>query len=281
MIYNISSDKLNNPLLKELLRELTSFFDSMKVDFYVIGATARDMILCNLYDLIPDRKTVDLDIAIAIPDWNQFEKIEKQLPDKEGFKKNTKQKQRFIYRDVYEVDIVPFGGVTKADGNIYWPPEEEVAMSTWGFSEVAKATLSMQIDNEFTIQIASLPGIFLLKLTAWKDRHLLGAKDAYDMALLLVNYLDINTERVVNEHYDLYEAEAFDSVIAGARLMALDVRKLLQADETVLNYLSDIVSEEIKQAEGSRLINQLLESDVNLNYEQVLSCLEYIINEWA
>jgi predicted nucleotidyltransferase len=138
----------------------------------------------------------------------------------------------------------------------------------------------MQIDNEFTIRIASLPGIFLLKLTAWKDRHLLGAKDAYDMVLLLVNYLDINTERVINEHYDLYEAETFDLVIAGSRLMARDVKKLLQENETVLNYLRGIISEEIKQAERSRLINQLIESDASLNYDQTLSCLEYIIEEW-
>jgi predicted nucleotidyltransferase len=280
MTYNISSDKLNNPLLKELLMELTSFFDSMKIDFYVIGATARDMILCNLYDLIPNRKTVDLDIAIAILDWSQFERIEKQLPAKEGFMKNKNQKQRFLYRNIYEVDIVPFGGVTQSDGNIYWPPNEDVAMSTWGFSEVAKATLTMQIDNEFTVQIASLPGIFLLKLIAWKDRHLLGAKDAYDIALMLDNYLDINIERVVDEHYDLYEAEDFDPVIAGSRLMARDVKKLLQEDDTVLNYLRKIVVEEINQMEGSRLINQLIESNANLNYDQVLSCLVHIINEW-
>ena len=45
-------------------------------------------------------------------------------------------------------------------------------------------------------------GLFALKLVAWKDRHLSSSKDAYDMALLLLNYIDINTERAVHDHYD-------------------------------------------------------------------------------
>jgi predicted nucleotidyltransferase len=280
MIYNISSDKLNNLLLKDLLKELTVFFDSINVKFYVIGATARDIILCNLYNLTPNRKTVDLDIAIAIIDWNQFAEIEQQLSVKSGFSKSNRQKQRFVYQDIYIVDIVPFGDVANADGNIYWPPDEDIAMSVWGFSDVAKATLVIRIDNEFTIRIASLPGIFLLKLTAWKDRYLSSSKDAYDMALILSNYLEINMGRAINDHYELFDTDKFDLVVAGARLMARDVRKLLCGNEIVLNYIRDIVSKEINLAEESWLINQLLESNSILNYEQVLSCLEYIKNEW-
>ncbi|GHT14202.1 hypothetical protein FACS189426_20180 [Bacteroidia bacterium] len=50
MSYNISNENLNNPLLKDLLKELNSFFSKINVDFYVIGATARDIILSNLHD---------------------------------------------------------------------------------------------------------------------------------------------------------------------------------------------------------------------------------------
>jgi predicted nucleotidyltransferase len=281
MSYNISSDSLNNPLLKDLLRELNSFFGSINVDFYVIGATARDIILSNLHDLLPERKTMDLDIAIAISDWNQFQSIEESLPKKEGFEKNKEQKQRFIYEGIYVLDIVPFGDIAEDDGNIYWPPDETIAMSVWGFPEMADATISVEIDGEFTIKIASLPGLFLLKLVAWKDRRLLGSKDAYDMALLMVNYLDINMERAVEEHYDLYETDEFNHVIAGAQLMARDVKLLIRENEKTLGYLKKILTKEIELAEESRLINQMIESDASLQYEQVLSCLESILNEWS
>ena len=280
MSYNISSENLNNPLLKDLLKELNTFFGGMGVDFYVIGATARDIILSNLHDLTPDRKTDDLDIAIAISDWSQFQAIEKVLPEKEGFKKSKEQKQRFVYKGIYVVDIVPFGEVAKDDGNIYWPPDETIAMSVWGFPEMANSTISIEIDGEFSIKIASLPGLFILKLVAWKDRYLFASKDAYDMALLLTNYLDINTERAVEDHYDLYEADDFDPVIAGAQLMARDVKILVRNNDKTLTYLREIISIEIKLAEESKLINQLVESNASLQYEQVLACLEGILKEW-
>lgn len=280
MSYNISSENLNNPLLKDLLKELNGFFGGINVDYYVIGATARDIILSNLHNLVPDRKTDDLDIAIAISDWNQFQSIEENLLKIEGFAKSKEQKQRFIYKEIYVIDIVPFGGVSKDDGNIYWPPDETIAMSVCGFPEMADSTISIEIDEEFSIKIASLPGLFILKLVAWKDRHLFGSKDAYDMALFLTNYLNINIERAVDEHYDLYEMEKFDPVIAGSKLMARDVKLLIRDNEQTLEYLREILAKEMGLAEGSQLINQLVESDTSLQYEQALTCLESMFNEW-
>ncbi|WP_446776852.1 nucleotidyl transferase AbiEii/AbiGii toxin family protein [Macellibacteroides fermentans] len=281
MSYNISSKNLNNPLLKDLLKDLSSFFGSINVDFYVIGATARDIILSNLHDLVPERKTDDLDIAIAISDWNQFRSIEENLPKIEGFEKSKELKQRFIYNGIYVVDIVPFGDVAEDDGNIYWPPDETIAMSVWGFPEMADSTINVEIDGEVSIKIASIPGLFILKLVAWRDRHLVGSKDAYDMALLMKNYLDINIERAVEEHYDLYETDEFDQVIAGAQLMARDVKLLMRNNEKTLEYLREILVKEIELAEGSQLINQLMESDASLQYEQVLACLESMFSEWS
>ncbi|MDD4761166.1 MAG: nucleotidyl transferase AbiEii/AbiGii toxin family protein, partial [Bacteroidaceae bacterium] len=218
--------------------------------------------------------------AIAISDWDQFHFIEKKLPEKKGFEKSRIQKQRFIYQEIYIIDIVPFGGVAKDDGSIYWPPDETIAMSVWGFSEMADSTINVNIDNEFIIKIASLPGVFLLKMIAWKDRHLSNSKDAYDIALILTNYLDINRERSVEEHYDLYVTDKFDHIIAGAQLMARDIKLITQGNEHTLGYIKEILKEEIALAEESQLINQLVESDVSLQYEQVLSCLELMLNEW-
>ena len=280
MSYNISSENLANPLLKELLHELNNFFSAMGIDFYIIGATARDIVLSNIYDLVPDRKTVDLDIAVAISDWNQFGIIEEKLPETNGFKKGQNQKQRFIYKDIYNVDIVPFGGVARDDGNIYWPPDETIAMSVWGFSEMADNAIVVEVDHEFFVKIASLPGLFLLKLIAWNNRHLSVSKDAYDMAILLTNYLDINAERAVGEHYDLYEEDEFDRIIAGARLIARDIKLLTQGNERTLKYLIEIVDKEIQLAEASILINQLVDSGASLRYEQVVSCLESMLREW-
>ena len=91
MSYHILSKELSNPELKSILQALNSFFQSKEIDFYIVGATARDILLTNLYGLIPERKTMDIDIAIAISDWKEFEIIERELPQREYFEKNSQQ----------------------------------------------------------------------------------------------------------------------------------------------------------------------------------------------
>ncbi|MGI6757516.1 MAG: hypothetical protein ACOX32_06395 [Bacteroidaceae bacterium] len=103
--YNISSEKLDNPLLKELLTRLTDFFQKIDTDYYVIGATARDLVLHNVYNIQPSRKTSDLDIAIAITDWGQFDAIVELLPREVNFSKDKSQLQRFLYKDLFKIDL--------------------------------------------------------------------------------------------------------------------------------------------------------------------------------
>jgi len=191
---HISSEKLNNLLLKELLAVLSTYFKSINLDFYVIGAAARDIVLTAIHGQNVKRSTADLDIAIAIPDWNEFDTIEKGLCRLEGIEKSRKQRQRFIYREIFLLDIVPFGGVAKEDSTIYWPPEEEVAMSVAGFPEATNDIIEVDIDHEFTVKVVQMPGVFLLKLNAFKDRHLENNKDADDIAHIISCYLHISRQ---------------------------------------------------------------------------------------
>lgn len=281
MSYHILSKELSNPELKSILQALNSFFQSKKIDFYIVGATARDILLTNLYGLIPERKTMDIDIAIAISDWKEFEIIERELPQREYFEKDSHQKQRFIYKGFYAIDVIPFGKIAQKDGNIYWPPDGVIAMSVSGFPEIAAATISVSIDNEFDIKVSSLSGFFLLKLMAWKDRYLSSSKDAYDIALILLHYLGINEQRAVQEHYDLYEAEPFDQIEASGRLIARDIKALIGRNKDTMTYLMEILRREIELSQESPLVNQLIKANTKLNPTQVLRILTSMYKEWT
>lgn len=281
MGYHILSKELSNPELKDILQALNTFFQSKEIDFYIVGATARDILLTNLYGLIPERKTMDIDIAIAISNWEEFEIIERELPQREYFEKDSYQKQRFIYKEFYAIDVIPFGKIAQKDGNIYWPPDGVIAMSVSGFPEIAAAAISVSIDDELNIRISSLPGFFLLKLIAWKDRYLSSLKDAYDIALILLHYLGINEQRAVQEHYDLYEVELFDQVEASGRLIARDVKALIGYNKDTMTYLIKILEKEITLAQESPLVNQLVKTNTKLNPTQVLRILTSMYKEWA
>lgn len=262
MYLKITSEKIANPLLVELLKKLTDSFNRMGREFYVIGATARDIIIRQLIDTTSGRRTKDLDIAIAIPDWSVFDEI-KEVLVADGFKKSTDMRQRFYYGE-YELDIVPYG-VAKDDDNIYWPPEEEIAMSVKGFDEVLSESITVNIDDEFDIRIASLHGLFLLKFNAWLDRNIETSKDAEDMSFILSNYFMANLDR--NVYTEVYDWENFDEYIVGGYWLARDLLLLLTKEQIV--YYKDCIEKELGKDDESRLFNQIIENCYGLTYETV------------
>ena len=275
MDLTISSEKIGNPLLIELLRKLTDSFGRMDREFYVIGATARDIIVQQLLDTASTRRTKDLDIAIAIPDWDAFEQIKERLVA-DGFKKSNDMYQRFYY-GAYEVDIVPYGVVAKEDDNIYWPPEEVVAMSVKGFDEVLSEAITVSIDDEFKVKIASLHGLFLLKLNAWLDRNAKTSKDAEDMSFILSNYFMANLDREI--HQEVYDWEIFDEYIVGGYWLAHDLVTLLNVNQ--LNYYKEVIEGELAKQEESRLINQMIENSYSLKYETVRATWQIIADVFS
>lgn len=279
MSCNISSEGLNNPLLKELLQKLTDYFQSIGSDFYVIGASARDIILSGIHNQTSARRTTDLDIAIAIKDWDKFEQISKGLCEIDGFQKSSKQKQLFLYKLIFKLDIVPFGEVAKADNNIYWPPKEEFAMSVVGFTEVANKTLDVTIDDEFTVKVASLPGICILKLVAFNDRKYQTNKDADDLAFIIENYLDINIERAAAEHYDIYEVENFNTFTAGANLLGKDIKSILWENDEIIQTFIQILEDELKLEDESPLMNQMIETHKSLKYDTIAEAMNNLLHE--
>lgn len=272
MDLTISSKKIGNPLLLELLRKLTDSFNKMGREFYVIGATARDIVMQQLLDTESRRRTRDLDIAIAIPDWDTFEEVKQKLIA-DGFEKSMDMQQRFFYGD-YELDIVPYGIVAKEDDNIYWPPEEIVAMSVKGFEEVLSEAITVSIDDEFKVKIASLHGLFLLKLNAWLDRNAKTSKDAEDMSFILSNYFMANLDREI--HQEVYDWENFDEYIVGGYWLAHDLVTLLNVNQ--LNYYKEVIDGELAKQEESRLVNQMIENSYGLSYETVRDTWQAMAN---
>ena len=274
MNYQISSRKIANPLLVELLHKVSRCFAEIEQDFFVIGATARDLVLKQL-DITSPRRTRDLDLAIAIPDWSAFDRISEALLAG-GLTKDSRIKQRFYDGD-YELDLVPYGAVAKPDDYIYWPPEEDIAMSVKGFSEVLSEAITVTIDETLEIKIASLHGLIILKFSAWIDRHVATHKDADDMEFIIHHYFYANLAR--NPYPEVYEWENFDDWIAGTYWLARDIAMLLPTKH--IQFYLDELSSEVKKSEQSHLVQQILDANSSLKYEQVYEGLSLMCRFWT
>ena len=276
MDYKVLSANIEHPLLKPVLVELIPVFEQRGIKFYLIGAVARDIIL-DLSDEKSQRVTMDLDIAIAVDRWEDFEKLSEDMLALPSFTKDTKQQQRFLFKEKFPVDIVPYGGIKDQNDKIYWPPDSSFAMSVVGFEEAEQNLLTINLDAELTFDIVSLEGVFLLKLFAWKDRSDRYSKDAEDIGFLLNNYFNINREQSYDEPFNkVYEDDSFTELKAGATILGIKLNEMLSPSPLVIVKVKTLLQEEMAKEEESKLINQIIETNRNLKFDEVKDALHLI-----
>jgi predicted nucleotidyltransferase len=58
-----------------VVRDLHRIATRLSIPFFLAGASARDMVLVNLWGQTPGRATVDIDFAFAVNDWAEFEHL--------------------------------------------------------------------------------------------------------------------------------------------------------------------------------------------------------------
>lgn len=229
-------DKLN----LEILKKVKKIADEQQIEFYLVGATVRDMILNYVYSIVIYRKTNDIDFAVSLKNWNQYKLLTKEI-EKAGFEKNNNIMHRYSYNRMI-IDLIPFGNISSGKEIITWPDEEEKEMNVIGFKNVFNNTeeLLIQSEPEIIIKTASVEGLVILKIFSWNDRALaVRIKDAIDIYIIITTYLDAgNLERLYNKHSDLVN-EDFDYELGGASLLGRDISTI--ASENVLKSLLKIL----------------------------------------
>ena len=248
-----------DPSIVRVLRTLDPIAREADCAYFVAGATARDLILVNVHGLRPGRATRDIDFGIAVENWDRFAFLKERLVGTGVFTSDRRALQRMTYFDraarfSMPVDLIPFRGVTTAGGAIEWPPSRDIVMNVAGFEEALASSVSIQLEEDLAVRVASIPGLMILKLVAWSDRGRETDKDAADIYRLLTAYADAgNTDRLYDQEMELLEAAGFDMQLAGARLLGRDVaqlcapaamtlaRSVLDSEQTFERLTSDMV----------------------------------------
>jgi|SRR5579863_2914553 len=221
-----------DPAILRVIRSLDPIARAADCPYFVAGATARDLILVNIHGLRPGRATRDIDFGIAVESWDHFARLKEGLIATGDFQSDLRALQRLIYSDQtagfsLPVDLIPFRGVASANSTIEWPPNRDIVMNVAGFEEALTSSVSIEIDEDLSVRVASPCGLTLLKLVAWSDRGRETNKDAADLYRLLTTYADAgNTDRLYDQEMDLLETVGFDMELAGAELLGRDVARV-------------------------------------------------------
>ena len=227
-----------------VLRAVEGVTSQLGVAYFLVGATARDVLLVHVFGLPPGRATRDVDFALVMPDWATFEEVKAQLQAAEQFAVDERSAHRLRFKRTGEkhgvvVDLIPFGGVAENKSIIKWPPDLMIIMTITGFEDAFRAAIPVEIENNLVVSVASFPGLALLKLFAWKDRQAEDPKDAIDLVTLLCNYEQIgNQDRIYDEAVQVLEEMDYDPQLAGAWLLGKDAAEIAAAKtRTELNVI--------------------------------------------
>lgn len=235
--------------------EILRLLQEAGTSFFLVGAMARQILLSHVFGLPEGRATVDLDIAIAVENWQAYQHIKARLLTTSGRLSAGKEPHRLRYRvpldsTIYDqpyfdcpVDIIPFQGVEDEARQIRWPPDAAIHMSVSGYSEASTATVSVAIDDALTIRVASLAAVAMLKILAWHDRWNETKRDAQDLALILRGYETAgNNARPYEAGYASHlERYGWDTDIMWAWLLGQDIQSIISPGvmTELLSILSD------------------------------------------
>ena len=246
-------------LLADTLQALAECYAKMEMDLYVVGAAARDITMHLLNIQSVPRRALDLDVAVALKNREQFGQLSDILLQHDFVK--APEKQRFYYEGVktykYEVDIVPFGVIAEQE-LVAWPPDGSPVMSVRCFDDVMQHADIVYVDDIFSFRIASLSGQFLIKLDTWSDCHTQTKKDAADMVFFLQNVYVVYalTRTELSPEIDV-DANQFDVVVAGAEWIASDLKRMLTTEHQL--FYANLLHEELSKGEESALLNDFLD----------------------
>ncbi len=251
---SLTKEEIGNDLLVETLHALSVSMSRLGHELIIVGASARDIAMKLLFAERSNRKTYDLDVAVALKDWSQFDRLCDELTQNNFIKLRSKQK--FVYKgqdnqNDYEVDVVPFGEIAD-DEVVKWPPELSPEMSVRCYDDLMRFSVGIDLDG-IPVKIIPLAGQFILKLDTWIDRNDRENKDAIDMIFILSNYYlasIMNTDAIPQgvNHED-------DAIVAGAQWIALEIKQMLLPVH--LQYYRDFLRAELEKKEESKLLQHL------------------------
>lgn len=169
--------------MKDLVISISKIFDREGVSFIVIGALARD-IYFEQRNLKLDIRTKDVDFAILVKSWDEFNQVKELLKTEMSMTDDAKKMYRLICAGT-PVDLIPFGEIAEPGATVNWPGQFRARMKVQGFQEAFDNAETITFEN-VRVKVVIPEMLVALKLSSWS----LGrarTKDAIDIRLILEN----------------------------------------------------------------------------------------------
>lgn len=269
--YRINSNELRIDNAKVILVSLEKAFKDLNIEFYIIGALARN-IMAVLHNEKPVRATQDIDLAVLVSGEVNYNILKAYLIEKENFSQDSSLSYRLLFNNEIIIDLLPFGEIESAENTVTLKDGKEIiTLSTFGLKGVYKSAVEVSIDDDLILTVSTFPGICILKLIAYSDRSDERTKDINDINFIIEKYADMNVEYIISDHHDLL-GKGWDENLS-ARVLGRDMGKIMKNDESLMNRILDILNSSINDNHNSKIALLMMHGN-NKTLEQKIEVLK-------
>ncbi|MFD2285806.1 hypothetical protein GJU39_22225 [Pedobacter petrophilus] len=232
------------PVISEMLAVLQEVFSKFEIDFYLVGAVARDINLSVNQELASTRMTKDVDLAITINDQGQYNRIKSELVSTGLFEVHESEAIKLFYKGAVELDLLPFGKIEEPDGNVKLT-DPTFVLHMPGFTEIYPFVQDVELTDGQRIKVCSMEGIIMLKLLANDDRPQ-RTKDISDIEHIIQSYFDLYDGDIYEHHFDvmeMYDTNERDYIqLVCARVIGRKMHLMLKDSPKLLERISGILT---------------------------------------
>lgn len=265
---------MTNEELKRVFDTLEKVFATLGIDYFLIGALARQE-WYGKADL-NFRMTKDVDYAVLVGSHDEYRSIKSFLVANEGYTESTGNAFALITPDGIPVDILPFGEI-ESDGNVEIEGTGMTSIRVDGMKEVyLHGTELLRLDTGNYFKVATLTGIALLKFIAYDDRPENRQKDAIDIGNIVMNFFNLHDNLIYEYHSDLFGEEEKQLENIGAVALGREMRKIAGGNSGLSVRLEKMLETHIDKAEKSEFV-RLIVRETKKDVETVLGYLKDIL----
>src|SRR6267142_4639694 len=130
-------------------------------------------------------------------------------------------------QQVWHSDILPAGPNLRRAGTLRWPRSGN-EMSLLGQRLAFEQARDVQVASDFSIRVAPVPVVCVLKMVAYQDRPQARARDLEDLAHIFDEYVPADDQR---RYSDEVPEAGIDFEVVSAFLLGRDIGALVNSEE--------------------------------------------------
>lgn len=241
--YRINFNQLRQqPGISGMLSALERGFAKFGIDFYLVGAVARDVWMMGIHKMPATRTTGDIDFAILVNDKGVYKALKAYLVKQENFQPVHDNAFVLLWKDKTQVDLLPFGAIENEDGSVTVEGTGFTTVHVPGFNEVYEEGLPVVVLEEaHAFKFCTLPDIVILKLVAWDDRPENRRDDIKDIGDILQHFFEMHDNEIWESHSDLFDDEDADLKHIAARVMGREMHKIARRNDKLYKRVASIL----------------------------------------